>query len=192
MDRRTFQRRAVAAALALAGGAALLFARADEHAAAALGKTVILVRHAEKGEGTDPRDPPLSEAGTKRAAALARLLDPARPVKLFATEFQRTQQTLAPLAQAAGVTTSVMAAKELTALVAEIEAQPDGATIVVAGHSNTVPAIARALGAELANLESSKAGNVMRETEFNRLFVLHVPPKAAGLAPKVIELSYGD
>ena len=46
--------------------------------------------------------------------------------------------------------------------------------------------------AELANLESSKAGNVMRETEFSRMFVLHLPPKAAGAAPKVVELSYGD
>lgn len=61
--------------------------------------TVILVRHAEKMvlPPSDPRsdDPPLSADGTTRAQTLAHVVGNAGIEVIFATEFQRTQMTIA-------------------------------------------------------------------------------------------------
>ena len=54
----------------------------------------------------------------------------------------------------------------LAAIVARVEAASDDATILIVGHSNTVPLIARALGyAEAAD---------MPECEYDRMTVLHL------------------
>ena len=75
---------------------------------------IILIRHAEKPD--DSENPHLSKAGVKRAQALVSFItrDPqmtslGRPVAIFATQTtkddngQRTQETVAPLAAALGL-----------------------------------------------------------------------------------------
>jgi broad specificity phosphatase PhoE len=57
--------------------------------------TVILSRHAEKA-AAPPKDPPLTEAGKKRAEVLAFMLADAGVDAIYVTEFQRTKQTAAP------------------------------------------------------------------------------------------------
>jgi broad specificity phosphatase PhoE len=153
-------------------------------------RTVIVVRHAEKESAGDPKDPALSPDGVRRAETLARLLGPAHVTHLFATEFKRTQETLGPLAKAAGVSVSVVPAREAERLIAEIAALPPGAVCVVAGHSNTVPKIV----VELSGLRDSPLGRAMSEDEFARMYVITLPQAGARTAcdPSVIELRYGD
>ncbi len=153
-------------------------------------RTVIVVRHGEKDTAGDPKDPALSPAGSRRAETLARLLEPAHVTHLFATEFKRTQQTLAPLAKAAGRTVAIVPARETDRLLAEITALPPGAVCVVAGHSNTVPKIV----VELTGLADSPAGRALPEDEFARMFVITLPATTARAAcdPTVLELRYGD
>jgi phosphohistidine phosphatase SixA len=154
-------------------------------------RTVILVRHAEKGTD-DAKDPSLSEAGTRRAEVLARLLARARPTRLVASEFKRTQATLAPLGKALGLELSIVPAGKPEALLAELRAAEPGSTWVVAGHSNTLPALAQGLGLTLPDLKSTPQGPMLGDDEYDRVFVLTLPGADSGCAPALLELRYGD
>ena len=145
-------------------------------AIAARPTTVILVRHAEKGDD-DPRDPGLSPGGEGRARALAGMLAQAGVTHLFASEFRRTQATLRPLAGAAGREIVVFPAADRPALVAAIEALPAGSVAVVAGHSNTVPALVTALGGEIRGTVASPAGPLLPEDAYDRLFLVVIPAR---------------
>ncbi|HVS12948.1 MAG TPA: histidine phosphatase family protein [Thermoanaerobaculia bacterium] len=111
--------------------------------------TVYLVRHAEK-EAEAGLDPPLTAEGAARARALAELLAGAPIGSVVATEFLRTQQTVAPLAERLGLEVEVVVAAAGDALVARLRAGAPGSGALVAGHSNTVPALIAALGVEEA------------------------------------------
>ncbi|MFK7952799.1 MAG: histidine phosphatase family protein [Ekhidna sp.] len=106
--------------------------------------TFILVRHAEKAsDGT--KNPPLTEMGTKRAMNIAAMLEMQEVSALYSTPFKRTQETLQPLSESKGLDVDSYDpyAKEewLSAL---IEKHGNG-TIVISGHSNTIPLLANAL-----------------------------------------------
>jgi len=107
-------------------------------------KIVILARHAEKEDDGD--DPALSEAGQARARALAHALSRLRVDAIYTSQFRRTRLTAGPLAEASGVVPEVVDARDMPALLERIRSD-EATTIVVVGHSNTVPAIASALGA---------------------------------------------
>lgn len=138
--------------------------------------TVFLVRHAEKGDD-DPRDPGLSPVGEGRARALAGMLAQAGVTHLFASEFRRTQATLRPLATAAGREIVVFPAADPAALVAAIEALPAGSVAVVAGHSNTVPALVTAIGGEVRGTVASPAGPLLPADAYDRLFLVVIPAR---------------
>ncbi len=117
--------------------------------------TIILVRHAEKaGEPTD-RDPELNEAGRQRAAELARVLGDANITAIYSTPFIRTEKTAAPLAEKLGldVTITPLTRTLVQDLAATLKSQHAGETVLVVGHSNTVPQTITALGVPLENLE---------------------------------------
>lgn len=121
---------------------------------------VFLVRHAEKLD--DSRDPPLSDVGQRRAVELARLLGDAGVSHVWSTEYQRTRATAQPLAAARGLSVRPYDANNLAGFAAELLAMP-GRHLVV-GHSNTTPALARALG--------GNGGNLIGDLEYDRLYVL--------------------
>lgn len=110
---------------------------------------VLVVRHAEKAGPTG--DVPLSDAGLARAQALVPIARAAAVSAVVTTQFQRTRQTGAPVAEALGLTPEIVTAgadtKEHARQIAElILTRHRGATVLVVGHSNTVPAIVSALG----------------------------------------------
>lgn len=116
--------------------------------------TVIVVRHAEKaageGEGDDPH---LSAAGEARARALARALENAGVTAVITTQWIRTAETARPTARAAGVTAEVVPVKwdSISRNARDIAAaarRHRGGVVLVVGHSNTVPDIVAALGAD--------------------------------------------
>ncbi|QDU68399.1 histidine phosphatase family protein [Engelhardtia mirabilis] len=154
--------------------------------------TVIVVRHAEKvAEGSDPV---LTEAGAARAAELARMLGHSGVSHVFASEFQRTQLTVAPLAAATDLEVQVISAREPAAQVAAIEALPGGSVAVVAGHSNTVPGLVAALGGEIEGLEQhERYGPMLADDQYDRLFVVTCNPSAEDAQPvSTLELRYGE
>ena len=129
---------------------------------------IFIVRHAEKAK-TGGNDPDLSDAGQKRADALARILKDSQITTVFVTEFKRTQQTAAPAARAAGINPIVVPAKDVPGLVAKLRAL-NGSALVV-GHGNTIPDLVKALG-----LTTSIS---IPDDDYNEIFVVSLadPPQ---------------
>lgn len=111
--------------------------------------TVILVRHAEKAVQRD--DPPLAREGEERARRLAYALGGLDVDAIYSTPTTRTRQTAKPLADRLGlaIVDDLDYSPEYAAKMAtRIRAEHAGHVVVVVGHSNTTPEVARALGVE--------------------------------------------
>ena len=66
----------------------------------------------------NPKDPPLSAAGTARAERLAAMLAVSKVNAIYVTQYQRTALLAAPLANTLGMTPTVIQAGDTAALVA--------------------------------------------------------------------------
>jgi broad specificity phosphatase PhoE len=111
---------------------------------------VYLARHAEKAD--DSADPPLSDAGRARAEALRERLRDAGIATVIVSDRRRTAETADPLARAAGLAPIVIGTAGGAHVAGVVDAvrrawSEGRGPVLVVGHSNTVPAIARALGA---------------------------------------------
>lgn len=128
---------------------------------------VVVVRHAEKA-ADGGRDPVLSAAGQQRAQALAKLLGDQPPAAIYATQYRRTQLTAAPSAQASQQRIHVRPAGESAAsLAAHLRHDRPRGTVLVVGHSNTVPALVEAL--------SGQAVAAIGEDEYDHVFIVTLP-----------------
>lgn len=136
--------------------------------ATAKAQMIILTRHAERADAGTPsagaamtssNDPLLSEVGKARAAKLAAMLKDAGLVAVYTTEYKRTIDTGAPIAAAANVTPKVIPARDAAALLAAIKSHTTG-TILIVGHSNTVPEIIKALGGPAVTIDDADYDNV--------------------------------
>lgn len=128
---------------------ALAFSLSAAFARPAADTVVLVVRHAEKAGPSG--DVPLSAEGEARALSLVEVARGAGVQVVITTQFQRTRQTAAPVAASAGISSEVIAAgnavgEHVTAIAEAIRGRLAGRTILVVGHSNTVPAIVAALG----------------------------------------------
>lgn len=146
---------------------------------------MIVVRHAEKGTD-DPRDPTLTQAGRERAIALRDALKDAGVSAIYSTQFRRNKLTVEPLAQHFGLTVierpvnSANSATYAADIAREVISANPGKTVVVVGHSNTVPQIVQAF--------SGVAIKPMEDSEYDHIFMIVVP--AAG-APRLVNVRFG-
>jgi 2,3-bisphosphoglycerate-dependent phosphoglycerate mutase len=122
--------------------------------------TFILVRHAEKA--SNDKDPELSQAGVERAQRLAELLKTTTISAVYSTKYKRTQNTIGPVAKAQNLSVSDYESMTPEAL-QKIAAGNPGRTILIAGHSNTVPQIANTLlgETEFQNFPDSEYGTIL-------------------------------
>jgi broad specificity phosphatase PhoE len=171
--RNSFVIRALAALLALAP-----FVGAQS--APATNTTIILVRHAEKA-AEPAADPPLTTAGAARAETLADVLRDARVNAIVSTQYQRTRLTVAPTAARLGIQAEVIDARVPARATADtLLARFRGRTVLVAGHSNTVPAIVAAFGVP-------QPPDICDEG-YDNMFIVTIPP--SGVA-SVTRLHFG-
>lgn len=105
--------------------------------------TIVVVRHGERGEGDDPE---LDAVGAARSERLRQMLATMPLTAVFASEYRRTQATVAPTAQSKGLATTVHKAGDMRGLAARIRSEHAGGAVLVAGHSNTVGPLLRGLG----------------------------------------------
>jgi broad specificity phosphatase PhoE len=148
--------------------------------------TIVVVRHAEKGTD-DPRDPSLTAAGQQRAIALSSALKDAGVTAIYTTQYKRNRQTAEPLAQQSGISiverpiNSVNAATYAQDLAHEILTKSAGRSVLVVGHSNTVPDIVRALSGSIVP--------PMTDPEYDHIFIVTIP--ASG-SPRLMQLRFGQ
>ena len=129
---------------------------------------IVLVRHAEKGDGEDPE---LNAEGRLRALELAELLADAELGAVYVTPFRRTRETASPTAARLGLEVielevSSDVQEHADELAQHILRRHAGESVLVVGHSNTVPAIVASLGGE--------PGAPMEESEYDRIYTVIV------------------
>lgn len=139
--------------------------------------SVILVPHAERLNSTDTTS--LSAEGFARAATLSRVVGSARIEKIFVSEKKRTQQTAQHLSAAIGVTPEEVPGNEIARIVDSVSANA-GKTILIVGHSDTVPQIIEALGYSPAP--------VITPSEFDNMFVVTIRRWNV----RLLHLKYGE
>lgn len=163
------------------------FFAAQSHAQDQSSPTIIVVvRHAEKA-ATEGTDPSLSEAGVKRAQELVRVAEDAGVSAIYTTQYKRSKETSKPLADTLKIPVfSLEINKENsiaypTTLAKEVLAKHAGRTVMVIGHSNTVPLIVEAFGGK-------RPSAIDDATEFDRMFIVIVSKNAE---IKTIKARYG-
>jgi broad specificity phosphatase PhoE len=131
---------------------------------AATTTVVVLTRHAEK-EMNSIQDPPLSSDGERRAQRLAQMFSaasgPGRLDAIYVSDARRTQQTAAPLAERLGKTAVALPAADVQGTVARVLREHRGGTVLIVGHSNTLPALIRGFsGIDVPAIPDEEYGDV--------------------------------
>ena len=135
---------------------------------------VILIRHAERE--SSGADPGLTPAGKRRAKLLAAMFAGTGVTSIFTSEARRTKETAAPLAAKLGLAPSAI---DGNTAVAKAQILAGGPCVLVVGHTNTVPTLIAALGGPAVTIH---------EDEFDRMFVLTVPPPASLLSCRYVSV----
>ncbi len=147
--------------------------------------TIIFVRHAEKAvDGGD--DPALSPAGRRRVAELTRQLVDADVVAgidaIYVSQYRRSRETAAPLADALNLTINEYDAADTEAVLETILKRHKGKIILVVAHSNTLPVL-------IANLGASKKVPPIAENEYDNIYIISIPWFGK---TKTIRLRFGE
>ncbi|WP_158772025.1 histidine phosphatase family protein [Paraglaciecola sp. L1A13] len=116
-----------------------------------------LVRHFEKQTGDDPN---LTFKGQQRAAALANYFRYIPLSGVFSTDYKRTTQTVADIAKQQNMPVTLYDPSHPKTFIQLISTQRD---VLVAGHSNTIPDLVRALGGQAEDLT---------DKDYGRLFIV--------------------
>jgi broad specificity phosphatase PhoE len=188
---RTLAAYLLLAAVALAAGCAPSSGAGTGGAAPALSGSetvVVVVRHAERADepGAREADPDLSAEGRARAEALDAALADARIAAIYTTERRRTAQTAERVADRFGLP---IRDREIDAadgaaygadLLHRLRRDHQGETVLVVGHSNTVPAIVGALsGYDIPEID---------DAEYDRVYIVVL---AEGVPPRLFRTRFG-
>lgn len=140
--------------------------------------TVILARHAERSSqgGSNPQ---LTVEGRKRAQKLIHVLGTADVKAIYTSQLIRTKETAQPLAARLGLSPVVI--DEAPQIKNDIMKNHSGKTVLVIGHTDTVP--------ELISLLSGISPPVIGNGEFDNLFVVTVSSSGG---TSVVRLKYGE
>lgn len=111
-------------------------------------QVVFLMRHAEPMRLAGPADPdpPLAEAGHRRARFLADRLKEAGISAIYVTDTQRTRQTAEPTARALALEPRVVGRQEIEGLVARVRSAHPQDRVLIVNHALNVPGLLKAFG----------------------------------------------
>jgi phosphohistidine phosphatase SixA len=153
--------------------------------------TVYLVRHSERAD--EPRqDPPLNEKGILRSQELARVLANGNIKAIITSQFLRTKHTAEPLSKKLNVPVTSISlslnpanprqiSEQSTAEVTNKILERAGESVLVIGHSNSIPDVIKMLGGDTVP--------VIDEKKFDDLFVVTVYAKGKA---RVAQLKFGS
>lgn len=138
-----------------------------------------LVRHAERQDSS--LNSSLSAAGLVRANVLRDSLASKGIDRIYASTFQRTQQTAQPLATALGLPLTIYSPDTTAGLIAALQ-KIGGMDILVVGHSNTIPQIVQGLCGEIVTIP---------ENDFDNLFIIRVKKWWGQTKTTLVKTTYG-
>ncbi|MDB5280747.1 MAG: hypothetical protein JWR61_5702 [Ferruginibacter sp.] len=135
-----------------------------QNRALANGTVIYLVRHGEKESGNDPV---LTTAGKQRAGDLLKVVKSKKVQHIYVTQFRRTQMTADSMRIQQNIdTVQYLADTTGISLLEKMAAHNDfGKTILVIGHSNTIPILIKKLGV-------TQPVKPIADNEFDNLFVV--------------------
>lgn len=144
--------------------------------------TIYLVRHAEKDlSDVNTKDPNLNGLGLQRAVDLEKIMADKNIAAIFSSNFKRTLQTAAPLAQKLKLEPIIYEPSETKLLAEKILREYKGKTVLIVGHSNSILAQTRALGGYPSFTE-------IQDTDYRNLIKVIIN----GADIKTEELKYGN
>ena len=151
--------------------AAVIFAALVWVWATASSTTVIVIRHADK-ELNAGADPPLSAAGTARAALLSRMFADTGKIgridAIYVTPPLRNRMTAAPLAARLGLTPIIAPTGDPRAFARRVLHEHRGGRILIIGHSDTVDDIVEALS-------GARHLPPIGDDEYGQMYIVSVP-----------------
>ncbi len=118
---------------------------------------IYLVRHAEKMD--DSKDPPLTSEGQQRAKDLRDALIEKGISDIYCSNFKRTRQTGQPLANALNKE-MILYIPDTVLQLAPILQSLRGKKVLVVGHSNTTPALIKALSGVDIKIDNADYDNL--------------------------------
>lgn len=141
--------------------------------------TLFLVRHAEKvKDGSN--DPILTPEGEARANELMYVLKHVELDAIYSTPYKRTQQTVLPTAKDKNLKIQNYKPGERSFL-EKILNSYSGGTVLIVGHSNTIPILAN----ELAGRQNY---DDLDDATYDNLFIAHVHSNGQ---TKIIRMRFG-
>jgi broad specificity phosphatase PhoE len=141
--------------------------------------TLFLVRHAEK-DGTVWEDPGLTPAGTTRADELAYILKHVKLDAIYSTPFARTELTVQPTAEEKGLEVKLYKPNDKEFLNNVLDEHPGG-TVLIVGHSNTIPRLANQLAGQVDFDD-------LDDATYDNLFIASVPSEGKAV---VLRMRFG-
>jgi 2,3-bisphosphoglycerate-dependent phosphoglycerate mutase len=142
--------------------------------------TFILIRHAEKDLTQSTNDPDLSADGKARATRLADVLKKTDLQAIYSTPYKRTQQTIEPLASSKSLQVMTYQANKMEEIDNMIKVHAGG-TVLLSGHSNTLPMI-------LNYLIGEEKYKVLEDGDYGNIVVVSVTDR--GKNAKVVWMRY--
>lgn len=122
--------------------------------------SIFLTRHAEKATD-DPKNPSLSEKGVERAKQLVAFFENQSIDLFFSTPYKRTIGTIKPLADKNGKEIAEYSPMQQKQFAEEL-VKLNGKTVLVSGHSNTIPDLVNKLaGTDVyKQIDDSRYGDI--------------------------------
>lgn len=140
-------------------------------------RVIVVVRHADKIDNSD--DAILSPTGEVQARRLARVLKDLKISAIYTTQFRRTIQTAAPLANFLKINPFAYEQTDIDGVVKQIQQKHSTEVVMIVGHRSTVPKILQKFGA----VEPVALGS----SEYDSLFILTLP---SGTSPTLLHLRF--
>ncbi|WP_117880326.1 SixA phosphatase family protein [Aureibaculum luteum] len=123
--------------------------------------TYYLIRHAEKVKtDTTDKNPELNKIGKERAKSWKNIFDELKIDAIYSTDYNRTLQTVAPIAKSKKLTVQNYHPNNLD--VDQFLKDTKGKAILIVGHSNTIPSFANKLvgNGEYLNIDETDNDNL--------------------------------
>jgi len=143
-------------------------------------RTFFLVRHAEKA--LTGNNPSLTKEGQARAEELARLLEEVPIDAVYSTNYNRTMETVMPIATAKNLPIEKYDPSNLTDFVASFQRPSQKKKILIVGHSNTTPAL-------INIFTNSNQYSNLSEKQYDNMFLLS---SIDGKVVDILTIKYGN